>query len=218
MGAETPWWIFFDLDGTLADSLPGLHASIEEAFLSVGRSMPLIDLRAYIGPGIRTILYNLDSTLTQQEIDRMEQIFRSSYDSRGVLSTECFPEAEETLRTLKSRGHRLYIVTNKPKLATMNLLEKWAFGQLFEDVVCRNSREPHFASKAEMLMETMKKHGAEPTRSIMVGDTDEDHVAALEAGARFFHASYGYGKIEHTSCEAIEAVHHLLTQLEGTRA
>ncbi len=80
-------WIFFDLDGTLADSLPGLQASISEALQSGGRRLRVADLRPYIGPGIRTILRNLENDLTETELDGMERCFRASYDTSGVRNT-----------------------------------------------------------------------------------------------------------------------------------
>jgi phosphoglycolate phosphatase len=190
-----PHWIFFDLDGTLADSLPGLRLSIAEAFAATGRTLPDVDLRPHIGPGVRSILRNLDATITDEELDRMELVFRASYDTRGVLDTALFPEVDATLRGLRADGHELFIITNKPKLATATLLGKLGLSELFTDIVSRNSRDRPYASKTEMLADTVEHHGADPARSVMVGDTLEDLHAAEAAGMRFVHATYGYGTI-----------------------
>src|SRR5262245_44872464 len=104
-------WIFFDLDGTLADSLPGLEASIQEALMSTGRKLRVSDLRPFIGPGIRTILKNLEQDLTETDLDSMEQCFRASYDTNGVRSTMLFPEVKPTLGRLKGSGAQLFLVT-----------------------------------------------------------------------------------------------------------
>jgi phosphoglycolate phosphatase len=203
-------WIFFDLDGTLADSLPGLGISITEAFEAVGRSLPSVNLRPYIGPGIRVILKNLDSTLTDDELDRMETVFRAIYDTRGVLATSMFSEVEATLRSLKDMGAKLYIVTNKPSLATSTLLKAWDLHEIFDDVVSRNSRSPHYSDKGEMLLDLIDRHGATADQSVFVGDTEEDLAAARSAGMSFIHALYGYGRIDSDNCETIERFGQLL--------
>ena len=208
-------WIFFDLDGTLADSLPGLRGSIVDALAACGRSLPECDLRPFIGPGIRTILRNLDRELlstgiTDEDLDRMEKAFRASYDMGGVLNTAFFAGVATTLRELKQFGRELFVVTNKPRLATATLLERDNLQPLFTDVVSRDSRQPPFASKAEMLMDTVVRHGADVRRSIMVGDTAEDGHAAEQAGMHFVHARYGYGALPGTKTIAIETFPEIL--------
>ena len=204
-------WLFFDLDGTLADSLPGLEQSIREALASTGRRLQVADLRPYIGPGIRVILRNLDATIQDDgELDRMEQAFRASYDTSGVRSTEMFREADATLRRLKASGHTLFVVTNKPRLATTSLLAQHRLMELFAEVVSRNSREPAYTSKGEMLRDAMARHGAVACESLMVGDTDEDRQAAEEAGLSFVHARYGYGAVP-SGCATISDISELGT-------
>lgn len=207
-------WIFFDLDGTLADSLPGLRASITEALASCGRTLPDCDLRPFIGPGIRVILRNIDdrllnSAISDAELDAMEKVFRASYDTSGVLNTQLFPEVTPTLRALKDSGRELFVVTNKPKLATGVLLQRYDLTGLFTEIVSRNSREPAYGSKAEMLADTVQRHTADPSRSLMVGDTAEDMHAAHAVGMPFVHAAYGYGSIHgegHTRMEQFSEI------------
>ncbi|GAC1423637.1 MAG: HAD family hydrolase [Acidobacteriaceae bacterium] len=188
-------WFFFDLDGTLADSLPGLEASIAEALASGGRRLRVQNLRPYIGPGIRTILKSIEPELTEQELDGMEKCFRASYDVNGVRSTLMFDGVKATLEALKAARAELFIVTNKPKFATANLMQQHGLTQLFREMVSRDSREPAYASKGEMLAELVARHDVDVRRAVMVGDTAEDMHAAREAGMRFAFVEYGYGDV-----------------------
>jgi phosphoglycolate phosphatase len=188
-------WLFFDLDGTLADSLPGLRGSIAEALSSGGRRLRVEDLRPFIGPGIRTILKNLESDLTEAELDGMERSFRASYDTNGARNALLFEGVQQTLEALKANGAELFLVTNKPKLATVNLMEQHGIAGLFTEMLSRNSRQPAFLSKGEMLRELVARYGVNAERAVMVGDTAEDHHAAREAGMRFAFVKYGYGEI-----------------------
>jgi len=188
-------WLFFDLDGTLADSLPGLQASIVEALQSGGRTLRVESLRPYIGPGIRTILKNLEADLTGAELDAMERCFRASYDTDGVRNTRMFEGVKPALQRLKASGADLFIVTNKPKLATANLIAQHAMTGSFREVLSRDSQHPPYASKGQMLKQLVARHRVEPDRAIMVGDTAEDWHAAQEAGLPFAFAEYGYGEL-----------------------
>jgi phosphoglycolate phosphatase len=203
-------WFFFDLDGTLADSLPGLEASIVEALSSRGRTLGVADVRPYIGPGIRTILKKLHPDLTDNDLDGMERCFRASYDVTGVRNTLLFEGVLSTLQGLRQRGAELFVVTNKPKLATGNLMEMYAMNALFREVLSRNSREPAYASKGEMLRELVARHSVDCERAVMVGDTAEDMHAAEEAGMRFAFVEYGYGEIAaDAECVRLARIHDL---------
>jgi phosphoglycolate phosphatase len=188
-------WLFFDLDGTLADSLPGLQASIEEALRSGERELRVRDVRPYIGPGIRVILKRLESDLTEAELDGMERCFRASYDTGGVRNTRLFAGVKETLEALKADGVEMFLVTNKPKLATANLMEQHGLGGLFTEAMSRNSRDPAYASKSEMLRELVERYAVDVQQAAMVGDTEEDRRAAMDVGMRFVFAEYGYGEV-----------------------
>ena len=93
----------------MADSLPGLQASIAEALSSGGRRLRVQDLRPFIGPGIRTILKNLENDLTEGELDGMERCFRASYyDTDGVRNALLYEGVKQTLEALKASGVELF--------------------------------------------------------------------------------------------------------------
>lgn len=188
-------WLFFDLDGTLADSLPGLRSSIIEALGSAGRTLHVDDLRPYIGPGIRVILKNLEADLTETELDGMERCFRASYDNHGVLDASLFDGVKQTLEGLRAGGAELFLVTNKPKYATANLMARYAMTGLFREMVSRNSRDPDYANKAEMMQELVNRYGVDVHHAVMVGDTAEDFHAAQATGMMFAFVEYGYGEL-----------------------
>jgi len=99
------------------------------------------------------------------------------------------------LESLKETGVELFLVTNKPKIATNNLTNQHGIDGLFTEILCRDSRLPAYASKGEMLCELVGRYGVDAERAVMGGDTEEDYNAAKEAGIRFAFAEYGYGKI-----------------------
>ena len=183
----------FDLDGTLIDSIPGIGSSLAAAFQSIGRVMPVADLRRAIGPQVRIISRRLEPGLTDDETLAIERVYRSLYDTSGWLESSIFEGVTETLGKLQAAGFRLFIATNKPILPTRNTLAHLGMTALFEGIVTRDSSSPHFASKAAMLAHLIATHSLRPAATVMVGDTVEDHEAAEANAVPFVFAEYGYG-------------------------
>ena len=146
-----PQCLLFDQDGTLFDSIPGIEYSVRAAFAAAGLDDSELDLRRWIGPPIRTILSKAAKTDDQALLDRLERAFRVSYDSEGWRRTPCFPGVVEMLAAMKSAGHRLFVVTNKPREVSLKILEMQGIAAHFEQVYTRDSTEPPYASKAGML-------------------------------------------------------------------
>jgi phosphoglycolate phosphatase len=187
--------IFFDLDGTLLDSLPGIRYSAEAAFAACGLARDEVDLRGLIGPPIRTILSKMSQSVGEVELDALERAFRASYDSEGWKRTPHFAGAAEMLRALKAEGKRLFVVSNKPRHISLRILEAEGTLGLFDEVLTRDSSEPRCSSKREMISMLLAKHGLGKKECLMVGDTIEDAEAASHTGMRFCLMTHGYGDV-----------------------
>jgi phosphoglycolate phosphatase len=192
-------WLF-DLDGTLLDSLPGIEYSARAAFAACGLAIGEVELRTLIGPPIRTILAKMalaDTTggLSEEQLDRLVQAFRSIYDSEGWKRTPHYAGAAQLLRELHARGKRLFVVTNKPRHVSLRILQAGGTLELFEEVVTRDSREPAYEDKQEMMRSLMERHGLQQQDCLMVGDTIEDAEAALQTGVPFCLMTHGYGDV-----------------------
>ena len=193
--SNLPAAIFFDLDGTLLDSLPGIAFSIEQAFLACGLPMQAIDLREVIGPPIRTILGLAAPQAKPSDLDCLERAFRSSYDSEGWQKTLLFPGSSLMLREAHSLGIQLFVVSNKPRHIAVRILEREGLSSLFNSVVTRDSGSPYYAGKAQMIEHLLHAFQLSAARCIMVGDTTEDALAAAEMLVPFIWMAHGYGAI-----------------------
>ena len=187
--------ILFDLDGTLVDSLPGIEFSIREAFNICNLPLPKESLREMIGPPIRTILSRAGKIAEESSLDRLEHAFRASYDSVGWRRTVCFPDANRILRMMHERGHRLFVVSNKPLHICLQILEREGIREYFEAVVTRDSRSPNYQGKEEMIGALLAERAISKENCLMVGDTTEDANAATSAGIKFVWMTHGYGTV-----------------------
>lgn len=195
MNFVLPACVFFDLDGTLLDSLPGIEFSIRAALGVCGLPLLQPDLRKLIGPPIRSILAEAAQVSDSARLDALEQAFRSSYDSEGWRRTVCFPGAAAVLEALRSTGHQMFVVSNKPRGISLRILEHLGIAGFFDAILTRDSRVPAFPGKAEMLAHLLSAHDLAPADCILVGDTMEDAAAAAAAGLRFICMTHGYGSV-----------------------
>jgi len=195
MNLRLPSCLLFDLDGTLLDSLPGITFSVREACRAVGLPDREIDLRKFIGPPIRMIfscaLHTKDSVL----LDELERRFRESYDMEGWRKTPCFEGAQAALQAMRNAGHRLFVVSNKPRHISLQILGKIGVLCLFEQVYTLDSRVPAYASKEEMLSVLLGEHHLFPSHCVMVGDTQEDVTASAANQINAVFMEHGYGEL-----------------------
>ena len=192
--------VLFDLDGTLLDSLPGIEYSARAAFTACRLAVGEVELRKLIGPPIRTILARMalahaTGGLSEEQLDRLVQAFRASYDSEGWKRTPLYAGAAELLRELRAGGWRLFVVSNKPRPISLRILEAGGTLGLFEEIVTLDSRKPAYSGKREMMRSLMERHGLEPQECLMAGDTMEDAEAASETGMPFCLMTHGYGDV-----------------------
>jgi phosphoglycolate phosphatase len=190
-----PQCILFDLDGTLLDSIPGIEYSVRAAFAAAGLDDRELDLRQWIGPPIRTILSRVAKTEDALLLDTLERAFRESYDTEGWRKTPCFPGVLEVLAAMRGAGHRLFVISNKPRHVSCKILETQGIQGYFEQIYTRDSTEPPYASKAGMLQALLAGHRLAPADCVMVGDTMEDAGACALHKISFIFMEHGYGEL-----------------------
>src|SRR5690606_24798907 len=113
---KTDWTcVLFDLDGTIADSAPGITASLGYMFAKLGRPVPTPDeLRQWVGPPI------LDSFRDLAGMDPVESaqalaIYREHYLQHGNQNNPIFPGIPSILRAIHRKGLPLSLATSKPE-------------------------------------------------------------------------------------------------------
>lgn len=192
----TPEALVFDLDGTLIDSAPDLHACVNQLLESEGRRLlDLPELVRMVGDGVPMLVrraYEATGGMPDDFEARVER-YRALYGAALADKTAPYPGVVETLERLRGGGHRMAVCTNKPYDPTMAILEALGLARFFTAVAGGDSlpvRKPdpgHLLGTLEML-------GSGPDRAVMIGDSLNDIQVAVEAGVRSIAVSYGYRK------------------------
>lgn len=195
MNFEIPPCVLFDLDGTVLDSLPGIDSSFRHACRSEGVPEPMVDLRPMLGPPIRSIFARTLNANDDELLDRLEAAFRANYDAEGWRKTSCYWGARQVLTALKRRGHRLFVVSNKPQHISVRILEHHSLLPLFEGLYTRDSRKPPYTSKTEMVRQLLTDYDVSGPECLLVGDTMEDIQASTGNGMDAVWMEHGYGEV-----------------------
>jgi phosphoglycolate phosphatase len=193
---DSPPELVFDLDGTLIDSVPDLHACVNKLLESEGRRLLEIpEVTRMVGDGVPALVrraYEATGDVPDDFEDRVER-YLELYGAALADKTVPFPGVAETLERLQGAGHRMAVCTNKPYGPTMEILETLGLAQFFSAVAGGDSlpvRKPdpgHLLGTLEML-------DSEPERAVMIGDSLNDIQVAVKAGVRSIAVSYGYRK------------------------
>jgi len=185
--------LLFDLDGTLADSFPGISRSINTTLTTLGRD-PLPDerLRACVGLRLATIFGNLLDTDDQALIDRAVAIYRPLFDEAGIFESRVFPGIPEALSTFRASGHALQVVTVRSIQSARLVVRHFELEPYF-DAVHGPLPTERGCDKADLVRAALTLAGARAEDAIMIGDRADDIRAARAHGVRAVAVGWGYG-------------------------
>jgi phosphoglycolate phosphatase len=185
--------IFFDLDGTLVDSYPGIAYSAGAALKLVfpGRAAP--DFLPFIGPPVREVFRRALPENDPDTLCRLEQAFRHSYNSKGWRKTTAYPGVNRTLAILHRSGMVCHVLTNKPKLPTHRILRHLSLDPFLDEIITPDSRIPAYPSKVEAALDARRRLGLATSEALVVGDSEDDSAAAAACGFPFAAVTFGYG-------------------------
>jgi phosphoglycolate phosphatase len=202
---------FFDLDGTLVDSYPGIVFSATLALAQVVPGRPVPDFLPHIGPPIREIFHRALPENDPDILDRLERSFRASYNSEGWRKTRLYPGVENVLAHMGKSRLVCRLLTNKPRQPTLAILQHLSLNHFFEEIITPDTRTPGYSSKVEAALDAQRRHAIAGADALLVGDSADDGAAAAACGFQFAAATFGYGRAyEH--CDS--PVHFRLKRLE----
>lgn len=183
----------FDLDGTLVSSSEGIEWAARKAVAEVAPQLELVGFADAIGARVPVLFARCLPSASPEEVKHVGLAFRRWYDSDGWRRSSLFPGILDTLALLRASGVSLHIVTNKPLLPSVAILESNGVREMFRRVVSPDSPPGH-ADKLAALTALLTEELLDPRQTVYVGDTIEDYAAAAAAGTLFVGAAYGYGR------------------------
>lgn len=196
-----PSAIFFDLDGTLIDSVPDLAFAVDAMLEDFSLAPAGVEnVRQWVGNGAPLLVERalLNSTAKDKASElkaKALQAFLYHYGHLPKKQSALYPGVLSTLEALKAQDIKMALITNKPTEFLPALLEEFALAPYFDFVAGGDS----FSEKKPSPM-PLKKALAffqlTPGQCLMVGDSKNDINAANACNMASVCVTYGYNYLQ----------------------
>jgi phosphoglycolate phosphatase len=196
--------VIFDFDGTLASSLEGIHACLQEALSDFGYARPsLAEVRKTVGLTLEESVRILTAGQCDgAQLGEVVDCYGGLYTKKGRAMATLFPGAMATLTAVRETGIQAVLVSSKSHNGLCRLAEHLGIGATI-NMMLGVDETSFLKPDARLFTETIAPRlpQSHPWRVLMVGDTESDILFAKSAGLRSCWASYGYG--DETACKGL---------------
>ena len=187
--------IIFDFDGTLVDTAEDVVDCLQEAYQAVLSGQTVNVESGHIGPQLKEMIENITPDLEPETVIEIMRHFRQLYDNSTYPKTRMRPGIPELLTGLQKQAILMFIVTNKPKHATLKILKTLGM-DYFREVVTPDFFPGKIVPKEAMIHYLVENYGLAASTTLMVGDSDTDVSAARQHRIKTLVVLDGYGNRE----------------------
>ena len=202
--------IVFDLDGTLVNTAPDLQSTLNHVLQHYGYThVPAETTNQIIGDGakamLRAGLARQGQQVAESTIDEMFDLFLAHYAENIAVDSAPYEGCVDALDRLAEAGATLAVCTNKRQSLAEILLDALSLTPYFSAIVGADS-VPDRKPDAGHIYAALERAGGDRARAIMIGDSQTDERAALNAGLPFIFVPFGYGSMsepDNPSCSTL---------------
>ena len=191
--------IIFDLDGTLIDSIPDIHKSINKSLEYVGLpEIPIDNVRKYVGNGAKALIKRTlnffvgkyDKEYLESLEEKMYNFYIEYYYEHCIDETYLYEGVENTLKKLFELKINMFLITNKPNDIAINTIKKLNIFDYFKAII-GDGIYPYRKPDINIWINLKKDYNLIENETIMVGDGIPDYEFAKNSGIKVLLALYG---------------------------
>ena len=174
--------IVFDCDGTLLDTLTDLRNAVN--YVLRAHDLPersVSEVKAALGNGVAHLMrQSLPDSISEAELNTYLDEFKAYYGEHLQDYTAPYPGMLDVLDTLRAKGYKLAIVSNKIQEG-ITPLNKEYFGDRLPVAI---GERPGLQRKPapDMVLQALKELGSTQDESIYIGDSEVDVATAKNSG------------------------------------
>lgn len=178
----------FDLDGTLADTLPKCTAAFGKAVSPyAGHTLSEEEITETFGLNEKGMV---NAILKAHRDEALEAYYRIYREMQAQHPDRPFPGIVPLLEELKARGLSVVLITGKSETSCRITLEALGLAGMFDEVLTGSE---FGVRKAQQLRSLMDQYGLKPEECFYVGDAASDARASREAGVVCYSAAWSPG-------------------------
>ena len=201
--------VLFDLDGTIADSAPGMLACLRRTIEECGLEMPDdATLQSFLGPPLYVSfqrVFGVDESTAASMIAH----YRSHYHGDGERLSTIFAGMPQAIDRMAEQGHQLAIATSKPTESATRILEQHELADRFAFIAGAELTGPR-QHKADVIAHALAELGiaasARTEGVLMIGDREHDVLGAAQFGIPTIGVLWGYGDADELTSAGARAL------------
>lgn len=184
--------VIFDMDGTLLNSIEDIHVSINYILGKYGYpARTLNEVMHMVGSGASKLVERaLPDGKTNPQFEEILKDYIAYYFDHCNIKTGPYEHILDLLKELKNRGYKLAIVSNKTMPAIRELSDQY-FKEYIDVAIGVTDKLKRKPAPDECL-EAIKLLGVDKKDCIYVGDSDIDHLTAVNTGLPCISCLWGF--------------------------
>lgn len=189
--------IFFDLDGTLVNSLADLANSGNYALQQFGfPTHKTDDYKYFVGDGMHKLIERILplEKRTETTVDEVLAVFMNHYRKHFVDKTAVYNGIIELLSLLKKDNYKTVVISNKEQGMATAVTEKLLGG--YFDLIYGKREDFPAKPNPKLLLKIMGELNVRPEECIMIGDSGMDMAVAVNAECKSIGVLWGFRKRE----------------------
>lgn len=189
--------VIFDLDGTLLNTIDDLGDSVN--YVLKKHNYPTFSIEEYkykVGNGMRKLIERSlpKSEQTDEKIEQILAEFMAYYGEHKMDKTAPYDNIEQLLKTLKQKGVKTAVVTNKAHISAKPLMDE-VFPDLFDAVIGQKEGVPTKPDPTSVFA-VLKELGVSADECLYLGDSGVDMQTAKNAGIFGIGVLWGFRKAD----------------------
>lgn len=188
--------LFFDLDGTLINTLEDLNRATNVGLEKYGYPLrSLEETRNDIGNGVKKLIErSIPGGKDNPDYLGVFNEFRSYYITHYFEYSKPYKNTQETLSFLKNKGYKLAIVSNKFDEGAKKLVTTF-FPNIF-DAIQGSIDTLNYKPYPDLVNKVLNKLNIDNKDALYIGDTEVDYETAINSNLDIILVTYGYRKKE----------------------
>ena len=185
--------ILFDLDGTLIDTAPDFHTSLNTMLKKYNMNeVSESDIRPYISEGTSKLIkkfFAIDED--DSKFEPLKTEFLSEYNMNKTKGCQLFDGMTSLINFMDKNNIKYGVVTNKFFKFASPIIDSFSELKNIKVIVCPDHVKISKPDPEGILL-ACKKLDINPLNTIYLGDHINDLKAGLSAGVRVLGCLYGY--------------------------
>ncbi len=184
--------VFFDMDGTLVNSMEDLAIATNYAIKKRGfPERPVENFNMYAGDGIYMMIKRAlaPKEVSEEELIEIRNDFFAFYEKNCTVTTYVYEGVDWLVKTLKEKGYKVGCITNKVEKIANDIINHFFGGMdvVFGQVDGRPHKPDPYCT-----LEAMKMLGVKPEECAFIGDSGVDMKTGVNSGAHPLGVLWGF--------------------------